>query len=302
MPLEVELHRNYRHSIMGQKLFKLLDDHAELAIWYARAQRLVEEEMQKIANNADEDGQVDSTILKDDALEMLSLYMDNQEKWQEVCLLVEKEDVIGDARVLVINRPMAGKLTENLGKLVLFGVDRPKDLTFAARKDLLRFMIAFGPECALYVGGPEDQDQPATVIHGIPGLPGAREISPGSRIYEGGLDAAVQGVLDGKYKPLDFRFFVGCQLYEEFGLDVAVHLGKYQPVACARSLALKQCIALPKPLWHEGMVLILPGLLLGTVLDDPWMLMTCVLLPHFLSFQFSSYGIMWRRNGRYLKL
>ena len=48
------------------------------------------------------------------------------------------------------------------------------------------------------------------------------------------------------------RFFVGCQKYRESALEVAVHLGLYQPIACARSLALKQCISLPKPLWHEG--------------------------------------------------
>ena len=68
----------------------------------------------------------------------------------------------------------------------------------------------------------------------------------------GGIDAAVKGVLEGEYSPLEFRFFVGCHKYKESALDVAVHLGKYQPIACARSLALKQCISLPKPLWHEG--------------------------------------------------
>lgn len=73
----------------------------------------------------------------------------------------------------------------------------------------------------------------------------------------GGIEAAVKGVLDGEYSPLEFRFFVGCHSYEESALDVAVHLGKYQPVACARSVALKQCISLPKPLWHEGKILIM---------------------------------------------
>jgi len=38
-------------------------------------------------------------------------------------------------------------------------------------------------------------------------------------------------------------------------LDVKVLLGKFQPVACARSIVLKQCISLPKPLWHEVMEL-----------------------------------------------
>ena len=44
-------------------------------------------------------------------------------------------------------------------------------------------------------------------------------------------DAAVNGVLEGEYSPLEFRFFVGCREYKESTLDVAVHLGKYQPIA-----------------------------------------------------------------------
>jgi len=120
---------------------------------------------------------------------------------------------------------------------------------------LKRFMMAFQNECAVYVGGPDEQGNPAEMIHGIKDLPGAVEISPGTKIYKGGLAAAIEGVLSGKYNPLEFRFFFGCHKYEESALDVAVHLGKFQPVACARSLALKQCISLPKPLWHEVMEL-----------------------------------------------
>lgn len=252
MPLEVELYRNHRHSIIGRKLQKLLDgEECEVGTWYARAKTLVEDEMKNIAGMADDEGQIDATTLKDEAAEMLGLFLDNQESWQEVCLVVEKNS--SRSKTLVLNRPMAFKLTENLGQLVLNGAFRSgKDLEFGERKDLARFMKAFSSECAVYVGGTDNQAEPATMIHGISDLPGAIEISPGSKIYRGGIDAAIQGVLDGKYNPLEFRFFVGCHDFEESGLDVAVHLGKYQPIACARSLALKQCISLPKPLWHEG--------------------------------------------------
>ena len=61
----------------------------------------------------------------------------------------------------------------------------------------------------------------------------------------------MDGVMAGKYKPLDFRFFIGHTKYEGAELDEAVRLGQYQPVACSRPLVLKQCIQLPKPLWHE---------------------------------------------------
>lgn len=277
MPLEVELFRNHRHSLMGRRLKDRLDslrsdnnnDDAttsslEMSTWYARAKKLVEEEMRKIAALADDEGQIDATRLKEEASEMLSLYLDNQETWQEVCLVVEhagsdeeegNDGDVGTSKTVVLNRPMAFQLTENLGRLVLFGAfQRQSNGALKEgniRKDLKRFMMAFQNECAVYVGGPDEQGNPALMIHGIPDLPGAIEISTGSKIYQGGLPAAIDGVLEGKYSPLEFRFFVGCHTYEESALDVAVHLGKYQPVACARSVALKQCISLPKPLWHE---------------------------------------------------
>ena len=274
MPLEVELFRNHKHSVQGKKLKRILDgEEYNIKLWFNRAKRMVEEEMKKIAATADEEGQIDAGQLDSDKSEMLSLFLENQETWQEVCLVLEQthtqqngqeskrqekqtsddsdDNEFGYGKALVLNRPMAFKLTENLGRLVLKGAYKG-DLNYEARKDLLKFMLAFGPECAVYVGGPDQQGDPATMIHGIADLPGAVEISPGTNIYKGGIEAAVQGVMDGKYNPLEFRFFVGCHKFEGTGLDVAVVLGKYQPVACARSLALKQCISLPKPLWHEG--------------------------------------------------
>ena len=118
-----------------------------------------------------------------------------------------------------------------------------------------KFLRAFEGSCAVYVGGPDRMEEKAEIIHGIEGLEGAIEISPGTKIYRGGLDAAIEGVLEGRFNPLDFRFFVGCHEYSDGDLDVQVYANKYQPIACARALALKQCIQLPKPLWHEVMEL-----------------------------------------------
>jgi len=266
MPLEGELSHNYKHSIIGKRLYQLLDGEKEVETWYPRAKKLIQEEMKKIASKADDEGQIDATTLDEVSSEMLSLFLDNQENWQEVCLVVKHANSI--SKTVVLNRPMAFKLTDNIARLVLNGAfvtrsgndgDRLMSENSLSsvkdRKALVRFMTAFASECAVYVGGPDDQNQPALMIHGIPDLPGAQEISPGSNIYQGGIDAAVKGVLEGEYSPLEFRFFVGCHTYKESALDVAVHLGKYQPIACARSLALKQCISLPKPLWHEVMEL-----------------------------------------------
>lgn len=78
MPLEVEIYRNHKHSIMGKKLRRQYKDVGEASMfWYRNAKQLVEEEMQKIAETA-QDGQLDSSELDDESSEMLQLYLDNQ--------------------------------------------------------------------------------------------------------------------------------------------------------------------------------------------------------------------------------
>ena len=58
---------------------------------------------------------------------------------------------------------------------------------------------------------------------------------------------AAELILAGKAEPLDFRWFVGRRA------AVSTDDGAWCPVACARPVALKQCLGLPKPLWHEVM-------------------------------------------------
>ena len=82
-------------------------------------------------------------------------------------------------------------------------------------------------------------------IHGF-ALDGAEELAPGTRIFVGGVEAAVAAVLSGERRPLDFRFFIGRRN------DVSTRDGgAWSSIACARPVALKQCLGLPKPLWHE---------------------------------------------------
>jgi hypothetical protein len=197
-----------------------------------------------------EDGQVDPSKLPKASAELLHLYLEHQETWQEVCLVLSSRSTV------VLNRPMAFKLTDAMARLVLYGsMDQPTASQRSA--PILRdFLRAFGTECAVYVGGPDGQDRPAQWIHGIDDI-GGRELAPG--IYlgeESSIRKAIAGVLDGRYRPLDFRFFVGRHEYgvsDASSLVAAVLANKYQPVACSRSLALKQCIQLPEPLWHEVM-------------------------------------------------
>jgi len=165
-----------------------------------------------------------------------------------VCLVVKQ---VGDeCTTLVLNRPISKKANQDLAKVILFGQKTPLILEKTQR--LINFLNAFEDSCAVYVGGPDEQEEPAMILHGIAGLEGAVELSPFSNIFEGGLDAAIQGIMAGKYDPLEFRFFIGKHLYKDNMLQRMVHAGKYQPVACAKVFALKQCISLPKPLWNEG--------------------------------------------------
>ena len=223
---------------------------AKTVFWYRGAEKLLKRELVKITTWANPNGRIDPSDLDEASLEMLSMYMDHTNSWQEVCIVTEKDERTGSAKTLTINRPMAFKLSESLARLVLLGA---YSTTGAETQNLVKFTTAFEQECGVYVGGPDEMEEPATMIHGIDDLPGATEISPGTGIYQGGLEAAMDGVLSGKYKPLDFRFFIGHTKYDGGKLDEAVSLGKYQPIACSRPLVLKQCIQLPKPLWHEGM-------------------------------------------------
>ena len=148
----------------------------------------------------------------------------------------------------MINRPIARSMSPQLAQLVLNGAPESREGARAKYDDSFvgRFMRAFGSEAAVYVGGPEQQEQPGLLVHGLD-LPGATELAPGTRIFTGGVEAAVETVLSGWWQaqPLDFRWFVG----RRRALST-VERG-WEPVACARPVALKQCLGLPKPLWHE---------------------------------------------------
>ena len=157
---------------------------------------------------------------------------------------------------LTINRPLSSKLTESLGQLLLFGTSVASSstgsMTLQQTELLVRFLIAFESKCHVYIGGSQNQSEAAEIIHGIHDLEGCKEIAPGTGLYRGGIEAAITGVLKGIYKAEEFRFFVGNESFEDGELERKIYWGKYQSVACARSLALKQCISLPKPLWNEG--------------------------------------------------
>lgn len=255
---------------------------AKTTYWYRGAEKLLKSELVKIMSTANVNGKIAPEELDEESLEILQLYISHQDSWQEVALVVEKDEKSGSCTTLTINRPMAFKLSESLGRLVLFGALKEqgaminiKESDGVETQNVVKFLSVFENECAVYVGGPDDMDKPAKMIHGINNLDGAVEIASDTGIYigklnlyfcayhmfnylqsfltffKGGLEAAMDGILSGKYKPLDFRFIVGNTKYIGGDLAAAVAAGKYQPVACSRPLVLKQCIQLPKPLYHE---------------------------------------------------
>jgi len=210
---------------------------------YRMADRLVSETLKAVAAMAT-DGKVSIDKVSDEQREMLAMYTSSQDSWQEVALVLKGDSVASVASsALVINRPIAKSMSRQLAELILNGgKDDPNPRYDPSFVD--RFMEAFGSECAVYVGGPDEQDAPGMLIHGFE-LEGATELAAGTRIFTGGFEAAVAAVQDGTRRPLDFRFFVGRRN------EVSTRGGAWTPVACARPVALKQCLGLPKPLWHE---------------------------------------------------
>ena len=91
--------------------------------------------------------------------------------------MVDNNESDGTATTVVLNRPMAFKLTDNLAQLVVHGAYSTDD--GKAKPSMAKFRKAFAEECAIYVGGPDQQGEAALIIHGFGDLPGAREIAPG---------------------------------------------------------------------------------------------------------------------------
>lgn len=236
---------------------------SQMAHWFQMAERMLAREMEVITG-AGKNGILNPNDLETVSKELLDKYLHYKQTWQEVCLM------LGSTQAVVINRPISQNINKQLAKMLLEGQQGESTTTTTTTSSNLskgntnnspsslypyefldKFVQAFS-EGAVYMGGPDLQSEPALMVHGIEDLDGATELAPGTGIYLGGIPAAVEGVLEGRYQPLDFRFFLGRQVYENpSDVKEKITQGAYKPVACNRSLALKQCLGLPKPLWHE---------------------------------------------------
>lgn len=269
MPLEAELFygekgywkKQLTDTLQTKNNQDNLSGAARVAQWFQTAEKMVLQELQAINNSGKiKDGVLNPNDLEEKSRIMLNKYINYKDTWQEVCLVLSHQPGSGYSESVVINRPICKSIDRQLAQILIEGADSNGGITanFDFEFTLVdKVVLAFGDEAGVYMGGVEKQGDPAVLIHGIPGLKGAQEISPGTGIYQGGLQAAVDGVINGLYKPLDFRFFLGRKIFDpkEFPengtLLQKVGEAAYKPVACARSVALKQCLGLPKPLWHE---------------------------------------------------
>jgi len=238
---------------------------AQVTHWFHIAERVVSRGLEDIASQS-KAGIIDPQNLDENSRVLLKKYLHYKESWQEICLVLSHAPETGRSESIVINRPITTGINMELAKLILEGRTEEKRVTtagFASTAGAVsplavsRFVQAFGSSGAVYLGGPDSQMEPALMVHGIADLKGASEIAPGTGIFLGGIEAAVEGVLNGSLQQLDFRFFLGRKVYAPQTVPSTgtllekVEEGAYKPMACARSLALKQCLGLPKPLWHE---------------------------------------------------
>ena len=122
-------------------------------------------------------------------------------------------------------------------------------------------LLVHGSTAVFHAAARDLEAQPAAAPGGMAPAPvrsanECREVSRGARVYVGGLAAAVAALNKGEGQPLDYRLFVGRKVRAKDALEREVKQGLWQCAVCARPVALKQCLALPKPLWHEVMELL----------------------------------------------
>ena len=267
MPIEGELYYSKPSSYWKKKLETFVNmepapsgDAERTSHWFQLAGRLVKVELEKITSQA-KGGILNPDDLEGQSRVLLLKYLHYKQTWQEVCLVLSHSAKSSEA--VVINRPVAKNVNKQLASVLLEGSEGNSLSGRYPYGFVDKFVQAFGDEAGIYLGGPNRATDPAWFLHGIADLEGAEELAPGTGIYQGGLISAVEGILEGKYQPLDFRFFIGRQVFNPAAamddqeaipttLTEFTESGMYKPVACDRSVALKQCLGLPKPLWHEG--------------------------------------------------
>jgi hypothetical protein len=84
---------------------------ARMVFWYRGAKRVLRQELAGIMSKASPKSRLDPSSLGLESLELLQLYMDHQNTWQEVCFVIECNKRTGRMVTVTINRLMAFKLS-----------------------------------------------------------------------------------------------------------------------------------------------------------------------------------------------
>ena len=226
---------------------------------YRCASRFLRRELQRVAakGQVDDKGRLllDPRTLSDADRGLLDMHQRYLSTWQEVVLVTRHDGAAGSDGV-VLNRPAATESSDELSAALCVALEREEGADTVAPEN---FQTAFGPRLAAYVGKPapgaapaddgeakaQKPKQTAMIIHGLAGLKGAEELSPGLGIYKGGSAEAAQRVQDESNDPYDFRFFIGKHEWAPGELERDIREGLYRPAACRRGVALKQCLGLP---------------------------------------------------------
>ena len=122
LPLEAEIYRNKDRLSIGIELSARLERNendsdntpifqnkkiesnkncsliaAQTLLWFRKAQLLIAEEMEKIVGRANERGEINPNSLPLESEDLLKLYIDCQQYWQEVCLVAKRSEKDGSA-------------------------------------------------------------------------------------------------------------------------------------------------------------------------------------------------------------
>lgn len=183
--------------------------------------------------------------------------------WQLV-VLVTAHDPVNGSSGLILNRPATAVLGDLLGWGLNLGGGggvpgeggkggEPGEQ--APGPDLEGLL---GP-APVYLGGyfppARIARQPVTLLHGVPDLPGAVELAPGSGLFTGGAAAVGAAVATGDLPLTGLRVFAGALTWPPGVLAAECAGGAWIPAAASRALALKPCLGLPVPLWVEALTL-----------------------------------------------
>jgi len=134
-----------------------------------------------------------------------------------------------------------------------FILNRPTQYRMRQVADVKEFREVFGNN-VLYFGG-DVGDGEIAFLHPHPGVHGCTEVRSG--VFAGAMadrdaiESAAELVLRGEAQASDFKFFVRFAGWHPGQVERECASGIWHPLACARSLALKPMIKLPKPLWRE---------------------------------------------------